>query len=140
MTLKSAGFVIFRRKPDIEYLFLQASYGTHHWSPPKGQVDEGEAEFTTALREIGEEIGLVEDDLKIHRDVTKSVEYIERKGRQKIATFWLAELARDAPIRLSDEHLDYKWFNLEEACKVSEYMGLPSVLTDVHKYITTADI
>lgn len=140
MTLKAAGFVIFRRKPDIEYLLLQASYGTHHWSPPKGHVDEGEEEFTTALREIGEEIGLLEEDLKIHKDVSKSVEYIERKGRQKIATFWLAELARDTPIKLSEEHQDYKWFKLEEACKVSEYMGLPTVLNDVHSYITTGNI
>lgn len=34
----AAGFVIFRRLvgKNIEYLLLQASYGEHHWTPPKG--------------------------------------------------------------------------------------------------------
>lgn len=34
---RAAGFLIFRRVSDgIEYLLLRASYGTKHWSPPKG--------------------------------------------------------------------------------------------------------
>lgn len=33
----AAGFCIFRRLSNqIEYLLLQASYGTRHWTPPKG--------------------------------------------------------------------------------------------------------
>lgn len=33
----AAGFVLFRRmQSEIEYLLLKASYGSKHWSPPKG--------------------------------------------------------------------------------------------------------
>lgn len=37
MTRRAAGFLIFRRfNSEIEYLMLKASYGSHHWTPPKG--------------------------------------------------------------------------------------------------------
>jgi len=43
--LRASGFVIFRLAcSQIEYLLLQASYGTHHWTPPKG-TDEVWNEF-----------------------------------------------------------------------------------------------
>lgn len=54
----AAGFVIFRRCcNEIQYLLLKASYGSRHWSPPKGHIDPGEDDFTTALRETKEEAG-----------------------------------------------------------------------------------
>lgn len=58
MQRRAAGFVIFRRlNQQIQYLILQASYGQHHWTPPKGHVDPGEDDYTTALRETNEEAG-----------------------------------------------------------------------------------
>ena len=42
----AAGFVIFRRRDlssEPEWLLLQTSYGEHHWTPPKGHLDPGEA-------------------------------------------------------------------------------------------------
>ena len=39
--VRAAGFIIFRRLPDIQYLFMQTSYGGRHWTPPKGHVDPG---------------------------------------------------------------------------------------------------
>lgn len=37
MSTKAAGLLIFRHlRENIEYLLLKASYGSHHWSPPKG--------------------------------------------------------------------------------------------------------
>lgn len=58
MGKRAAGFVLFRRIYDeIQYLLLRASYGDFHWSSPKGHVDAGEDDFTTALRETKEEAG-----------------------------------------------------------------------------------
>jgi bis(5'-nucleosidyl)-tetraphosphatase len=37
--LRASGFVIFRTVCNqVEYLLLQTSYGTHHWTPPKGKL------------------------------------------------------------------------------------------------------
>lgn len=58
MAKRAAGFLIFRLvNSQAEYLLLKASYGSFHWSPPKGHVDPGEDDFTTALRETQEEAG-----------------------------------------------------------------------------------
>lgn len=47
MAVRACGLIIFRRLQSapsskvtdgIEYLLLQTSYGTHHWTPPKGDV------------------------------------------------------------------------------------------------------
>lgn len=38
MAVRAAGLVIFRVRPEIEYLLMQASYSNHHWSPPKGDT------------------------------------------------------------------------------------------------------
>lgn len=60
MGKRAAGFLLFRRLcGQIEYLLLKASYGDFHWSAPKGHVDPGEDDFTTALRETREEAGQV---------------------------------------------------------------------------------
>lgn len=77
---RAAGFLIYRHiNSSIEYLLLKASYGSYHWTPPKGStmisdkfipqihikfsipghVDPGEDDFTTALRETREEAGYV---------------------------------------------------------------------------------
>ena len=34
--MRAAGFIIFRRMPEIQFLLLQANYAKFHWSPPKG--------------------------------------------------------------------------------------------------------
>lgn len=55
---RAAGIVIFRRLAgQIQYLLLQASYGDHHWTPPKGFLDPGEDDFSAAVRETTEEAG-----------------------------------------------------------------------------------
>lgn len=37
MAKRAAGFLIFREfNNKIEYLLLKASYGSKHWTPPKG--------------------------------------------------------------------------------------------------------
>lgn len=47
MAVRACGLIIYRRlqsspsskaADSIEYLLLQTSYGTHHWTPPKGDV------------------------------------------------------------------------------------------------------
>ncbi|KAF5280445.1 hypothetical protein FQR65_LT03254 [Abscondita terminalis] len=130
MIKQAAGFVIFRRcSHSLEYLLLQTSYGEHHWTPPKGHVDPGETNLIdTAIRETEEESGLQKVDLKIHGDVKKVLNY-NVKGKPKAVTYWLAELINTkAKVRLSDEHQDYKWLQLDEACKYANYVEMQEAL------------
>ncbi|XP_075151479.1 purine phosphoribosyltransferase family protein Apf isoform X2 [Haematobia irritans] len=116
MARRAAGFVIFRRICDeIEFLLLKASYGDFHWSSPKGHVDPGEDDYTTAVRETKEEAGYSEDDLIIYKENPIILNY-EVRGKPKVVVYWLAEL-KDVSKEptLSDEHTDMKWLNREAA-------------------------
>jgi bis(5'-nucleosidyl)-tetraphosphatase len=116
--LRAAGLVIYRylkTKGYPEYLLLQTSYGSHHWTPPKGHVDPGESDLQTALRETREEAGYTEHDLNV-TSVKKTL-YYNVRGVPKTVVYWLAELKEyDNPVQLSQEHQDFKWLHFNEAC------------------------
>jgi 8-oxo-dGTP pyrophosphatase MutT (NUDIX family) len=70
---KSAGGVVYR-KTQKGYLFLIGRHsGYHKWVLPKGLVERGESMVETAIREVGEEVGV---EAKIS-DLTpiKTIEY-----------------------------------------------------------------
>ncbi|KAB0790092.1 hypothetical protein PPYR_15593 [Photinus pyralis] len=139
MTKTAAGLVIFRKHLNaIQYLLLQTSYGEHHWTPPKGHVDPGETDpMVTALRETSEESGLRQSDLRIFHDSKHILNYNVR-GKPKIVIYWLAELINpSAGVRLSDEHQDFKWLELEEACRFGNYTDMQVMLKHYDNFIKT---
>ncbi|XP_042562431.1 bis(5'-nucleosyl)-tetraphosphatase [asymmetrical] isoform X2 [Clupea harengus] len=144
MALRACGFIIFRRlaqsPPDnIEYLLLQTSYGEHHWTPPKGHVDPGEDDLTTALRETREEAGLGEEHLRIANNFLKELRY-QVRGKDKTVLYWLAELRDPAmSVTLSEEHQDHRWAHLEEACKLASYKDLQETLREAQHFLETGE-
>ncbi|KAK2914778.1 bis(5'-nucleosyl)-tetraphosphatase [asymmetrical] [Channa argus] len=142
MALRACGLIVFRRivncippLDNIEYLLLQTSYGKHHWTPPKGHVDPGEDDFTTALRETKEEAGLDAQQLLVIDDFVKELHY-EVRGKPKKVLYWLAEL-RDpgTGVTLSDEHQDYRWAKLDEACALAQFKDLQDTLKAAHRHL-----
>ncbi|CAL1527968.1 unnamed protein product [Lymnaea stagnalis] len=136
-SLVAAGFLIFRRlQNNFEYLLLRTSYGIHHWTPPKGHVDPGETEFETALRETEEEAGISKEQLKIFKEFERVLHY-SVKGEPKRVVYWLSELCNPKdPVRLSNEHQEYKWSRLDEACELVQYPDMISLLKEANGYIT----
>ena len=51
----SAGAVIFRRDNEIKYLILHYKFKGDYWDFPRGNIEKGETEEQTAVREIKEE-------------------------------------------------------------------------------------
>ena len=120
---RACGLLIFRRRQaTIEYLMLRASYGTKHWTPPKGHVDPGEDDLTTAYRETEEEAGLGRDDLKLlDKKWTHSYPVKDwRDGivRQKTTIYYLAQLVSTREVTLSEEHTELSWAPCEETKKL----------------------
>lgn len=141
MALRACGFIVFRRlaacapADNIEYLLLQTSYGKHHWTPPKGHVDPGEDDLTTALRETREEAGLAEEHLRVVEDFVQKLHYNVR-GRPKDVWYWLAELKDPTiSVTLSNEHQAYRWAQLEEACTLAQYKDLQDTLRAAHRHL-----
>ncbi|CAG5129393.1 unnamed protein product [Candidula unifasciata] len=132
----AAGLLVFRMlQNNPEYLMLQHSYGDNHWTPPKGHVDPGESEFETALRETEEEAGFKKEQLKIIKDFEKHLNY-EVNGTPKRVIYWLSELRNpNDPVKLSHEHKDFKWLQLDEACQVAKYPDMVQLLKEANAYI-----
>uniref|UniRef100_A0A3Q3IEY0 Bis(5'-nucleosyl)-tetraphosphatase [asymmetrical] n=1 Tax=Monopterus albus TaxID=43700 RepID=A0A3Q3IEY0_MONAL len=142
MAVRACGFIVFRRlascippQDNTEYLLLQTSYGEHHWTPPKGHVDPGEDDLTTALRETKEEAGLGTEQLQVIDGFVQELHY-EVRGRPKEVRYWLAELRDpETAVTLSDEHQDYRWARLEEACTLARYKDLQDTLRAAHRHL-----
>ena len=103
---KSCGGVVFTRKGnDIHYVIIQHLGG--HWGFPKGHMEPGEDEKTTALREIREEIGVcavLKDGFRIPEEYP-----LPRKpGVTKQVVYFLAEY--------SGQKIQYQKEELKAAC------------------------
>uniref|UniRef100_A0A6F9DNL5 Bis(5'-nucleosyl)-tetraphosphatase [asymmetrical] n=1 Tax=Phallusia mammillata TaxID=59560 RepID=A0A6F9DNL5_9ASCI len=137
--VKAAGLILFRRpctSSIVEFLLLQASYGEHHWSPPKGHVDPGEDDLTTALRETHEESGFDKESFTVLKDFKIQLNY-QVKNKPKLVTYWLAELKDPKnKVTLSDEHQDFVWLPIAEAMQRSGYDDMQDALKKAHEYIT----
>lgn len=139
---KSAGAIIFRReKGKVYYLVLHyppdkkipSSKG--HWDYVKGHIENGEALEDTIRRETREESGI--EDLKFVEGFKEWFKYFfRRKGKNifKIVTFFLAE-TRAKKIKLSYEHLDYKWLPYEDALKQLTFENAKKVLKKARNYL-----
>lgn len=98
-------------------------------------MDPGEDDLTTALRETEEEAGLAAEHLRLIDGFVKELHYGVR-GKPKEVLYWLAEL-RDpkTALTLSDEHQDYRWARLEEACALAQYKDMQDTLRAAHRYL-----
>ena len=68
-------------------------------------------------------------------DFKKELDYMVNK-KPKTVVYWLAELVDpETPVALSNEHKDFKWVELEEACKLADYSDMKNLLTDCDLYI-----
>ncbi len=115
----SAGIIIYRKtEHGTKYLLLYS--GRNYWNFPKGKIEQNESDFRTALREIHEETGLKQHDLKFqsHFKTFERFTFLhERERIYRIVILYLAETTR-ADIRVSAEHEGYGWFTLSEARKI----------------------
>lgn len=123
----SGGIVAKKAGPAFKILLIKDGYG--HWTWPKGNIEKGETSQETAIREIGEEVGL-----KNIRPIEKidTIRYFYRlKGKLifKTVYIYLFELKGNEKLKaLCSEIADAKWFSPHEALNKIEYKGSREVL------------
>lgn len=132
---KSAGAVIFSRADKkIEYLLLH--YQAGHWDFPKGNIEKGEKLEDTARRETKEETGI--EDIKFIPGFKESIKYfyrLKKKNIFKIATFFLAE-TKTKKVKISWEHIDYKWLPHEEALEQLTFKNAKETLKKANHFLS----
>jgi len=140
----SAGAIIFR-KEDSHIYYLLLHYTSGHWEFPKGHIEKGENEIETVKREIEEETGL--KNIKIIEGFKEYIKYFFRntynlEGEEKkkapwvfkIVTFYLAQ-TQEKEIKISEEHLDYKWLPYEQALKKVTFKNSKEILKKVNEFV-----
>jgi len=112
-TLLIASAVIKNEKDEI--LLLQRSKESsfsEHWQLPEGKLETGEKPQEALARELREEIGAETVSLELH---SVNATQLEAKGTKYLAfrIIFDAKIKVDR-IKLSNEHLDYKWVKKTE--------------------------
>lgn len=133
---KSAGAIVFYKNgKKIEYLLLCQKIKRITWGFPKGLVDKGEKLEETAKREIEEEASL--KDIEFVPGFKESIKYFYKwKGKNifKVVTFFLVK-AKTKTVKLSYEHINYKWLSFEEALKQITFDNAKEILKKANQFL-----
>ncbi|MCX6821084.1 MAG: NUDIX domain-containing protein [Candidatus Aenigmarchaeota archaeon] len=141
---KSVGAVIFRhvrlgRKETVVYLLLHYHLHSDYWEFSRGGMEPGENERQTAVREIREETGLKEEDLRFADGFRTAIHYfymLDGTRRSKDAVYFLAESKTDA-VKLSSEHAGFTWAEYDDAVKKVTYENARRVLKETHDFLAS---
>ncbi len=133
---KSAGAVVFRKTGTAtDYLLLH--YGARHWGFARGQIEAGETEKDTALREVAEETGIT--DVRFMDGFREEMSYFYRREGKTVfkeVVLYLVE-ALDSTVRLSYEHTGYEWLPYERAVEKLTFQNSKDILRKANEYLRT---
>jgi bis(5'-nucleosidyl)-tetraphosphatase len=132
MEERSAGAVVANENGGRRYILL---LNEGRWDFPKGNMEEGETELQTVIREVREETGI--RDLKVMDGFRRVVEYFYRregKNVHKRVTYLLAGTSEER-ITISHEHQGFGWFTYQEALKKASYENSKSILKEAERIL-----
>ena len=109
---KSCGALVVRREQDRYYILMIRHKAGGNRSFPKGHMEAGETEYTTALREVMEETS---SRIAIVSDFRATVNYRPSPGVMKEVVYFLA-FTTSADIKAREgEIAEVEWVPLEKA-------------------------
>ena len=131
----SCGFILVNHR---SILLLQYPQG--HWSFPKGHVEIGEDHHSTARRELLEETGIKE--IRIIPSWTERTEYsYSRKGSvNRKQVYWYLAITDEFQVKLSHEHTNFLWLDLESAIDQLTFEQEKIVLSNARKALEKSRI
>ena len=131
----SAGAVIFVDNKERKYLLLHYEQG--HWDFPKGNIEKGEEKKQTVTREVKEETGITA--ISFIEGFEEKLHYFYKRDNQLISKdviFYLTE-TKETYVKLSFEHIGYKWLNYSDALKQLTYKTAKEILKKAEKFLNS---
>lgn len=123
-------FRIIKRKWQV--LLIQHLNG-QHWGFPKGKAEKTESAQDTAIRELEEETGLrVQRFLSLEPLIEHY--YLSDQEKNKTVSYFLALVTGVLKCQ-SDEVLQAKWCDLDEAAKQLSFPELKNIFTQARKVL-----
>lgn len=129
------GIVFQRQSGAIKYLALKRSAAKGgFWQPLTGGIHTGEDTRAALIRELGEELGLIEDQYKIW-DLHYSFEFTHSSGKTLSEQVYGIELKSNQAIKLSDEHTDSRWLSFAAARQLFKWDTNKEALAKLNAHI-----
>ena len=110
-------------------------YVAGHWDFPKGNIEAGEKEKQTAIREIREETGIT--DVEFFDGFRMKIEYKYKHGKKlvrKEVVFYLARTSTRQVI-LSHEHIGFAWQKFDDAIQQLTFRNAMNLLSAAKEYL-----
>jgi len=124
---------------DPSFLILKRNHNKiyeHLWQGVAGKIEKGETAWQTAVRELKEETGLDPYRMFVADHISK---FYEVKGDRinLVPVFGIEVNSKD--VILSEEHIEYKWVNFNEARDILAWNGQKEGLEVVYNMISNSD-
>jgi bis(5'-nucleosidyl)-tetraphosphatase len=133
MEERSAGAIVYNQTKGFRRYVLLFNGG--HWDFPKGNMEKGESEEQTVLREVREETGL--GSIALIKGYRKVIEYFYRRDGttvHKRVVFLLARTDEDE-VRISSEHQAFGWFNFAQALEKTTHVNSKKLLVAAERFV-----
>ena len=132
-------YVYFQKAKEVEFLLLKRNKNKlyeHLWQGVAGKIEKDEKAWETAVRELKEETGLAPKKMFVADHVSRF--YEKHKDRMNLVPVFGIEVdSKD--VTLSDEHIDYKWLDFEEAFDTLIWNGQKQGLKTVFNMLLKND-
>ena len=108
------------------------------WDVPGGKIEENEILLEGLTREIKEEVGLTLEQISL---VLTTSKFIGSKGDYPIIFRNIYLCSASGEIKLSSEHSEYKWVELDELCNYNfpNDPDFQSVIKRIPKIVSELD-
>tara|TARA_B100001758_G_C18297318_1_gene550357 strand:- start:32 stop:499 length:468 start_codon:yes stop_codon:yes gene_type:complete len=131
---------IYRRTDDgILFLLMKRNLNKiyeHLWQGVAGKIEEGETSSEAAIRELKEETGLSPVNMFVADHVSKFYEV--HGDRINLVPVFGIEVDSEI-INLSEEHISYKWVDINEALNTLVWNGQKKGIQTVHDMVINND-
>ena len=114
LPVKVQGVMYSKNNDKIEYLIIKRSEKDGgFWQGVTGTLEEGEKLKECLIREIKEELGIV--NINKISEIEEIIQWAKKTGFMITEYVFSVELDRNINVTLSEEHNDYKWCDFNEA-------------------------
>ncbi len=129
---------IFREnEKEIEFLLIKRAESEIYpgiWQMVSGKIDVNEKAFEAALREIKEETDLVPEEFWVVPNITSF--YEPHRDSICMVPVFAAKVNMNSVVKISNEHSEYKWANLDEVKKLLAWPGQRESAQVIFDYFT----
>ena len=116
LPIKVQGVIYAEENKKRDYLIIKrCKKDGGFWQGVTGTVKEGELLVRCLIREIKEELGVEKEDITKISQILQTIQWKKQNGFVITEYVYAVQINRRQKIQLSDEHVEYKWCDFNEA-------------------------